>query len=107
MKGTELRLSFTKLNIEQLYDEEDWNPYPEIEPEVDEKERWSQWLVQTKEGELKVAYYYHKVTDLLGNYQVNDIGNGWHFLKLRELEPEQNIIAFKKLPELYKENVEN
>lgn len=107
MKGTELRLSFTELTIEQLYDEDDWNPYPEIEPEVDEKERWSQWLVQTKEGELKVAYYYHKVTDLLGNYQVNDIGNGWHFLKLRELEPEQNIIAFKKLPELYKENVEN
>lgn len=86
--------------------ETEWNPYPEIEPEVDEKERWSQWLVQTKEGELKVAYYYHKVT-ILGNYQVNDIGNGWHFLKLRELEPEQNIIAFKKLPELYKENVEN
>lgn len=72
-----------------VYDPNDWNPFPQIKPPA-----YCHWLVQFESGEIKVIEY---VRQEFSSISVEDF---WNAPKLSK------VIAFRKLPELYKASKE-
>ena len=72
-----------------VYDPDDWNPFPQIKPPAH-----CHWLVQFESGEIKVIEY---VRQEFSSISVEDF---WNAPKLSK------VIAFRKLPELYKASKE-
>lgn len=101
-KGTKLYLPVDYLKIKELYNEEGWNLYPNILPPRNPKNPWSEWLVQKTDGTLAVAYYYNnsKRVELF----IDNSYCGWRNIKeLSVCTINDEIVAFKKLPERYSE----
>ena len=105
-KGTKLYLPVgyleIKKEIKKIYNEEGWNAYPDVLPPCNPNDPWSEWLVQKTDGTLAVAYYYNnsKRAELF----IDNSYCGWKNIKeLSVCTINDEIVAFKKLPERYSE----
>lgn len=65
--------------------ETEWNPYPKIIPECDEKK---QWFVQDEQGHICIAKFYEGL-------------QGKYFYAMDNVYKLNNIVAFHSLPEKY------
>lgn len=65
--------------------ETEWNPYPKIIPECNEKK---EWLVQNEQGHICIAKFY-------GGLQ------GKYFYPMGNVYKLDNVVAFHSLPEKY------
>lgn len=82
--GDELFIPIKHLDIFPI-SETEWNPYPKIIPECDEKK---QWLVQDKDCRMYIAKFYDGL-------------QGKYFYAIGNVYKLDNIVAFHSLPEKY------
>lgn len=84
---TKITIPVSCLDIENVYKENDWNPYSSVQPPGD----GVAYLVQDTYGDIYKAFFMVNHDNISGwrrHYSDN------HFIK--------NIIAFRNLPEVYK-----
>lgn len=80
--------------MEYIYDEESWNPYPELKPMA---KGWSEWLVQCKDNELRVGWFFAEGAKEQGLwFSDKEKDSGYQLTQ---------VIAFRKLPGRYSNEI--
>ena len=74
------------------YQENEWNPYPQILPPIENNSADSCWLVQDIKGRMRSMRFIH----FLGEFE----GSG----RWRKSKEEFEVVAFRALPEKYVEH---
>lgn len=92
--GTKINIPLDSLKIEYIYDEESWNPYPELKPMA---KGWSEWLVQCKDNELRVGWFFAEGAKEQGLwFSDKEKDSGYQLTQ---------VIAFRKLPGRYSNEI--
>lgn len=92
--GTKINIPLDSLKIEYIYDEESWNPYPELKPT---SKGCSEWLVQCKDNELRVGWFFAEAAEGQGLWFSNKEKDSGYQLT--------QVIAFRKLPGRYSNEI--
>ena len=82
-----ITLELVKSDFEQVFDDNNWNPWPEVKPPIESGE--SHWLVQDKDGRMRSMRF------------IQEYGPEVCYAKWSTPKEEFDVIAFRKLPERY------